>query len=285
MTSRKAKIFISCGQYYEAEKDLGREIERLVRELTPFETYLAQNQSTLNSLTQTVFRALDECTGLIGAMHHRGEVATPNGPIIRGSIWIEQEIAIAAFLCQVQDRHLPIRMYTQQGIKREGIREILQTNPIQFQSNVEVLDDLRSNLPSWVDRNFGNIGNGLNLEIVHRRTSPSGDYRLQVMLKNEGTSVARDYSVAVEFPLVFRPHTNHALYIETKGSKALYRRTPDQSGGFKIAYPGEPIEVVSFDYYPPSDSVGIDLSEKVTAQLILKDELIQTQEKALSELL
>lgn len=285
MTNGNRKIFISCGQYAEPEKELGWAIERLVRDLGGFEPYLAQNQSTLDSLTQTIFRAIDECTGFIGVMHHRGEVSTPDGRITRGSIWIEQEIAIAAFLRQLRGRDLKIRMYTQRGIALEGIRKYLQTNPTEFKSNEEVLKDLRLNLRDWAEQIGGDHRHGLDLEIQHRRTSPTGDYRLQVILKNEGTSVARDYSVTVEFPLVFRPHTSHAHYIGTKGSKALYRRTPDQSGGFKIVYPGEPIEVLGFDYYAPSNSLGIDLSEKVTAQLILNDELIQTQEKALSELL
>jgi hypothetical protein len=285
MTNGNRKIFISCGQYAEPEKELGLAIERLVRDLGGFEPYLAQNQSTLDSLTQTIFRAIDECTGFIGVMHHRGEVSTPDGKTTRGSIWIEQEIAIAAFLRQLLGRDLKIRMYTQRGIALEGIRKYLQTNPTEFESNEEVLADLRLNLRDWAGQIAGGHRHGLDLEIQHKRTSPTGDYRLQVMLKNEGTSVASDYTVTVEFPLVFRPHTSHALYVGTKGTKALYRRTPDPSGGFKLVYPGEPIEVVGFDYYAPTNSLGIDLSEKVTAQLILKDELIQTQEKALAELL
>jgi hypothetical protein len=42
---------------------------------------------------------------------------------VRGSIWIEQEIAIAAFLTATRKRDIPVILYKRMGIKREGVRE------------------------------------------------------------------------------------------------------------------------------------------------------------------
>ncbi len=65
---------------------------------------------------------------------------------IRGSIWIEQEIAIAAFLTETRKREIPVLLYVQRGIKREGVREQLKLNPIEFDEESEVLADFAARL-------------------------------------------------------------------------------------------------------------------------------------------
>ena len=114
------RVFISCGQYAQSEKALGKEICALITELTSFEPYFAENQTSLDGLTQNIFRALNDCVGLIAVMHHRGAVSTPDGDIVRGSVWIEQEVAIAAFLQQVVERDLRVRVYIEKGIQRKA---------------------------------------------------------------------------------------------------------------------------------------------------------------------
>lgn len=287
MIERNAKIFISCGQYSEAEKSLGRDVEQLVREATPYKPYLAQNQSTLNSLTQTVFQALDECTGFIGIMHHRGEVRTPGGTIIRGSVWIEQEIAIAAFLRQLLGRDIHIRLYTQRGLALEGLRDKLQANPIVFETDEEILSDLRSNLGDWAKQIAGARLQALHFDIKHRQTDPNRNFRFQVILENTGTSMVDDYIATVEFPLELRPHTNHALYVPESSNPgfALYRRERKQSG-FKEIFPGNKIEVVSFDYYAPSDDSTWRhaMSKEAVVSLYSGGDLLQQERQPISDL-
>jgi len=42
-------------------------------------------------------------------MHHRGKLDTPYGrTVTRGSVWIEQEIAIVAFIRQVMNWDIPV---------------------------------------------------------------------------------------------------------------------------------------------------------------------------------
>ena len=69
-------VFISCGQVTEEEKALGRAIVHLVEELTPYKGYLAQNQSTLDGLTENILTALNGCIGLIIVMHPHGRVSS-----------------------------------------------------------------------------------------------------------------------------------------------------------------------------------------------------------------
>ena len=58
--------------------------------------------------------------GFIAIMHHRGTVTGHDRTITRASVWIEQEIAIAAFMGQVLKRPLRSASYCQKGIQRIG---------------------------------------------------------------------------------------------------------------------------------------------------------------------
>lgn len=143
-------IFVSCGQITDQEKALGREVCALVRNLTPHEPYFAENQNSLEGLTKNILASLDEAVGLIVIMHPRGLVTLPNNQqAIRSSVWIEQEIAIAAYITQILRRPLKIAPYIHQDIRREGMREQLHLNAIRFAAESEVLDHLRTLLPSW----------------------------------------------------------------------------------------------------------------------------------------
>jgi hypothetical protein len=136
-------IFISCGQFTEEEKNLGKALAEIIDESTRFQGYFAQNQSSLEGLSKHIFGAVDTCAGFVAVMHHRGMVQTPQGRNIRASVWIEQEIAIAAFLAQAQGRELPVALYVQHGVSLEGVRQQLILNPITFSDSAEVVADFR----------------------------------------------------------------------------------------------------------------------------------------------
>ncbi len=149
--SGKPLVFISCGQYTDQERDLGKDLAAIVGELTPCEGYFAENQNSLLGLSQHIFGALDRAVGFIAVVHHRGTVATPSGRHVRGSVWVEQEIAIAAFLAQAQGRRLATLVYIQKGIAREGVRQQLRLKPVEFETESEILADLREQITK---RNF-----------------------------------------------------------------------------------------------------------------------------------
>jgi hypothetical protein len=145
-------IFISCGQVTQEEKQLGKDVCELVTKLTPHRPYFAENQSSVDGVTNSILRNLDDATALIAIMHHRDTVISRSQTqFIRASIWIEQEIAIAAFITQVLKRGLRVAAYIQEGIRREGLRDKIQLNPKSFKNNAEILTDLEALLPSWKD--------------------------------------------------------------------------------------------------------------------------------------
>src|SRR5690349_13622215 len=102
MTSMKPLVFVSCGQVTESEKRLGKTICELVRK-AGLEPFLAENQSDFHGLNENILGALNDAQGLIFVMHPRGIVTDHSGATwSRGSVWIEQEIAIAAFIQQTR---------------------------------------------------------------------------------------------------------------------------------------------------------------------------------------
>jgi len=143
-------VFISCGQVTERERKLGMAAAELVRQLTPYEPYFAENQSSLEGLTKNILGALNRSVGLIAIMHPRGTMALPGGrQHTRASVWIEQEIAIAAFMAQVLGRPLRVVAFIHKDIGREGMRQELQLNPVVFRHDDEVLAHLQQILPTW----------------------------------------------------------------------------------------------------------------------------------------
>jgi hypothetical protein len=139
--TQQQSVFISCGQFLQPEIALGQELAAMVTQNTKCRGYFAENQSSLEGLSVHIFRALDQCAGFVAVMHHRGTVELGGNKHIRGSVWIEQEIAIAAFLTQTRNRDIPVLMYIQKGIKREGVREQLKLNPVEFENEAEVTVD------------------------------------------------------------------------------------------------------------------------------------------------
>jgi hypothetical protein len=147
--AKRATVFISCGQYTQDEISLGKALALAVDDHTSCRGYFAENQNSLESLSHHIFNALDECAGFVAVMHKRGDVHFSNGTKhIRGSVWVEQEVAIAAFLTQVRKKHFPIAFYIQKGIKREGVREQLRITENEFENESTVLEHFKEQLTS-----------------------------------------------------------------------------------------------------------------------------------------
>jgi hypothetical protein len=148
--SKGGLIFVACGQVTAEEKNLGNAVCDLVRELTSYEPYFAEQQSTLEAFTKNILGSLNRAVGLVAIMHPRGTVKFPDGSEhARASVWIEQEIGIATFITQIIRRPVQVAAFLHCDIRREGMRAQLQLNPILFTSDFEVLERLRTILPMW----------------------------------------------------------------------------------------------------------------------------------------
>jgi hypothetical protein len=145
----KPLIFISCGQYTTAEKSLGKNIYNMVEGLG-MQPFFAEQVQDLKGLNENILDHLRDCDGFITVLHPRGKIRRPDGSDhTRASVWIEQEIAITAYIQHVEKRTLPVIAFIHESVGREGIRDLLHLNPITFSDEMEVLASLPARLQAW----------------------------------------------------------------------------------------------------------------------------------------
>lgn len=135
----QARVFISCGQRSKEEKQLGFACRDYFRSLG-YNTYLAEKVQSLEALTENIFHHLknSEYAAFIDCAR---EELKPGK--FRGSVFVNQELAIAAFL-QVDSR-----VFHEEGVTREGVVEHLIAKPIHFSDEQEFLEKLKEQTKGW----------------------------------------------------------------------------------------------------------------------------------------
>jgi hypothetical protein len=288
---KKPTVFISCGQFTDEEKQLGAGICRLVEELTPFRAYFAENQTSLEGLTKNILEALSESVGLIAVLHPRGTVSyASGGSHTRASVWVEQEIAIAAYLSQIVGRNLNTAAFVHESVAREGMRDQLLLNPRKFKTNSDVLDHLRGVLPGWSTKSVPKVGL-VKLTMKFNKikvTSERHDYELQIDVTNNTKGRIGDFQVDLFFPDAFLNQTM------TYGEEVHDRRTRSHrlfrvvaSHGMFPIYPGDTLSALKLAYYVDHDifwNKSMHLDDKVTATLYAPGQEPETLEKSMREL-
>jgi hypothetical protein len=138
-------------------------------------------------------------------MHPRGEIRRPNGSIVRGSVWIEQEIAIATYIQQVEKRTLPIIAFKHKSVDREGIRDLLHLNPFEFTDEAEILTELPKRLAAW--KSLKPSGVELRLSSQAAGCQEGHDItRLEIKLLNGTNRLIEKYVVEVRLPSALLKH-------------------------------------------------------------------------------
>jgi hypothetical protein len=208
-------IFISCGQYTPAEKKLGKQIWEMVRTLTDCVPFFAEEVHDLNGLDANILSALHNCAGFITVMHPRGEIKRPSGSLVRASVWIEQEIAIATYILQVEKRVLPIIAFKHKSVGREGIRDLLHINPFEFTDEAEILAELPKRLAAW-----GTLKpSGVNLRLTSVTAGPQEGHdikRLEITLLNGTNRLIEKYEVEVRLPSGILKHWSSTYPAEVR---------------------------------------------------------------------
>lgn len=273
------KIFISCGQQTDEEKELGKKIQKLVRELTQYDPYFAEFQNSLEGLSKNIFSELYKCKGFITVLHRRGEVSP--GDHSRASVWVEQEIAIAAFIKQVLKKDIKIVPLIQSGIKLEGVRKQLILNPKEFTSNNDALEFIRTILSNWDDR----PNNADPLTLTYRvkdkhLTHERHDYDFVINVKNNSDRKINDYHVDIEFPrkvLVDKKFKHEIAGRKTDTHIFLRAPTKDEE---KTIYPGDPEPLLRFGFYVDGEIFRdkVIMGSHVTATLYSEDQLLSKVE-------
>lgn len=198
-------IFISCGQYDQAERNLGEEIAEIVRK-SGFTPFFAQDVQDLNGLDTNILNALRDCVGFITVLHPRGEITRPdNSTLTRASVWIEQEIAIVTYIQRVEGRQIPTIAFKHESVDREGIRDVIQLNPINFKHESEIVVTLRERLKLWLPGSAATV----RLELKSTGLPPQGGHpirRLEVVLFNDSNERIENYDFELRLPAGILKH-------------------------------------------------------------------------------
>lgn len=266
-------IFISCGQYTEAEKRLGKQISKLVRDLTDCVPFFAEEVHDLNGLDANILGALHNCVGFITVMHPRGETKRSSGSITRASVWIEQEIAIATYIQRIEKRTLPLIAFKHKSVGREGLRDLIHLNPFEFTEESEILAELPKHLTEWKSLKPSGIELKLSSKAAGRQEGHNIS-RLEITLVNGTNRLIEKYEVEVNIPSAILKHWNTTYPTEvhstTPGDRRYFRF--NQHGRDPLRPRGQLQNPITFDYcttcaIPPGESEQIGAA--LASELIL----------------
>ncbi len=138
-TTPTARVFISCGQRNDVEKELGFACQAHFGK-RGFSTYLAEAVQDLEGLTDNIFRHLRNSEYAVFIDPARESLGDG---ICRGSLFVNQELAIAAF------QQVESRVFHDKGVKREGMADYLMAKPIHFADKQDLLSKLEEQTRMW----------------------------------------------------------------------------------------------------------------------------------------
>jgi hypothetical protein len=257
----KQIIFISCGQYTEREKRLGKQIAQMVKSLTDYEPFFAEDVQDLNGLDANILDALRDCVAFITVLHPRGIIRRPDGSVLsRASVWIEQEVAIATYIQRIESRPIPIIAFKHNSVGREGIRELLHLNPIEFTDESEILAALPERLATW--KSLKSTGIHLTLK-SNINTSQDGHLirKLVVTLINNTSNRIKNYDLEIGISASLLRHWSAVYPMEVRRDDINRRYFRFNEADFAPSNPHSSLQLASFDYCPTcalADAAGIE---------------------------
>jgi hypothetical protein len=242
-------IFISCGQFTTAEKRLGMQIAEMVRDLTDCVPFFAEEVQDLNGLDTNILGALRECVGFITVMHPRGEIRRPDGSIhVRASVWIEQEIALATYIQRFEHRPIPIVAFKHKSVSREGIRDLLHLNPVEFSDESEVLAELPKRLVTW--RSLKPSGISLQLRSALGRYQDGHQISaLETHIANETNNRIDLYELELCIPASLLKHFNANYPNEIPSNVPSIRCFRFDQTGFGSIRPHEQRRLATYEFF------------------------------------
>jgi hypothetical protein len=283
-------VFVSCGQFTDSEKKLGEQVCDLVREFD-FEPFYAETQSSLNGLHQNILTKLNKCSGFVAIMHPRGMVRYGGKTgHTRGSVWIEQEIAIAAFASYCLGRKIEIAAFIHKEIKREGLRDLLHLNPHLFHKDDEVLLKLGQILENWNLRTLAK--QSAQLEITNRTgewVANGRKYTTVFAISNTGIDPIEKFRLEILYPSNLTPtplHANTEIAARGTWTHRFFRITETSASELREPiYPGDTKNVCEFKYVLTRElGSQQNLQQEVSATLIVGDEIL-TEDKSVFDLI
>jgi hypothetical protein len=132
-----ARVFVSCGQRTKAERELGDEVKRYLRE-EGYCPYVAVRAHSSRSLREEIFDRLQTAEYVLFLDFKRERLG--RSAARRGSLFSHQELAVASFL------DIDVLPFQQRGVKREGVLDYIQGNPVPFGTTAGLLQKIKSEI-------------------------------------------------------------------------------------------------------------------------------------------
>jgi len=150
---RNARVFISCGQRNEREKNIGFAVEDYF-DKKGFKTYFAERVHSPDALTENIFKFLRQSEYFVFIDFKREKI---NETDFRGSLFVNQEIGIATFL------GLEGIGFHEDGTKREGILDYHMYKPFPFTDINDIIKVLDKEINNQWD-----VNSVKELEMIYR---------------------------------------------------------------------------------------------------------------------
>ncbi len=127
------KIFISCGQGSDEERQVAAQVKTWLNN-NGYNPYVAVETQSIQDVNTSIISNLKTSDYYIFIDFAREQIGTNNGnPIFRGSLFTNQELAIA-YVLEFQE----VLYLQQENVKLEGIGKYLLSNAIPFTSKIDV---------------------------------------------------------------------------------------------------------------------------------------------------
>ncbi|HET8888996.1 MAG TPA: hypothetical protein VFQ41_08840 [Candidatus Angelobacter sp.] len=245
----KPLIFISCGQYTTAEKALGKSIYAMVEGLG-MQPFFAEQVQDLKGLNENILDHLRDCSGFITVLHPRGKISRPDGSVhTRASVWIEQEIAITAYIQHVEKRQLPVIAFIHESVGREGIRDLLHLNPITFTDEMEVLAALPARLQAWTALKPIGIVPLIKTPLTSRTQDGHAIRQLTYSVVNNTDSRITQINGTVRVPAGILKHWSSSYGLDAeKSDDPEYRIFRFDERNTRAILPQSTMQITSFDF-------------------------------------
>jgi hypothetical protein len=135
MNDIKARVFLSCGQSNDEERDIARKIAENLMSLG-FDVYIAVNELSLVGLKENIFRQLEISEYFLFIDFKREKLVTSKDEN-RGSLFSHQELAVASYL------NLPVLAFQEDGMKKlDGLLGFVQFNCPTFSDRSLLVDQV-----------------------------------------------------------------------------------------------------------------------------------------------
>ena len=162
----------------------------------------------------------------------------------------QQEIAIATYIQRIDKRPLPVIAFVHKSVGREGLRDLVHLNPIEFTDEADVLRALPTLLQKWQGlRPTERSTLSSNWAKLYRETV-TGHIELFVNLVNATNDRIVKWNGRISLPAGILKHSTTTHLVEETSNDSRYRVFRCDEEGYGPIWPQSTQSIIELDYCP-----------------------------------